>query len=198
MNSKIWIRKALSTCLVIAISAMYSTTALASSGKVAGEILVIGKGAGGQSPSVMLNGEAVQSGRSIFTSATIATPDNAEAVLNLGKAGKIELAPNTTVFLSFDENNISGDLTAGRVTVLNSTNGVNVKALNGKIAELNSGESTDAAPNAAQTQDDGKGVSFLLYAIILGGAAAGIILAATSDNNRTVLGGGTTTVSTTR
>lgn len=200
MNSKLWIRKALSTCLVVATIATYSMVTLANTDKFAGELLVSGKAVSGQTPSVKVNGETAQSGRSIFTASTIATPDNASATINLGKAGKIELAPNTIVSVNFNDNNINGELVAGRITVLNSSESVSIKSPNGKIAMLNVGESVDAAQTGAQTDDDNddNGGGFLIYAIILGGAAAAIILAATTDNNRIALGGGTTVVSTTR
>jgi hypothetical protein len=58
MNSKLWIRKALSACLSISLLATCSAVALANS-KVSGELTVAGNG-------VLVNGEAAQSGRSIF------------------------------------------------------------------------------------------------------------------------------------
>lgn len=200
MNSKLWIRKALSTCLMVAIIATYSMVALANSEKVAGEISVLGKNINGEIPFVKVNGEAAQSGRSIFSSSTIVTPDNANAVINLGKIGKIELASNTTLALSFDENNISGELLAGQISVLNAANSVNVKMLNGATLKLNAGDTV--AATTGKTQDDdgtgGGGHAWLIWVLVLGGAAAGIIIAATTDNNRTALGGNTTVVSPTR
>ncbi len=112
MNSKVWFRKALSMCLVVATIATYSMVALAGSERVAGELLITGKNSNGESPYVKVNGEAAQNGRSIFSSSIIATPENADAVINLGKLGKIELAPNSTMTLTFDENGINGDLIA--------------------------------------------------------------------------------------
>lgn len=199
MNSKLWIRKTLSMCLVVATIATYSMVVLAGSEKIAGEILISGKTIDGQNPVVKVNGETVQSGRTIFTASTIATPENAGAVVNLGKAGKIELAPDTIMSLSFDEKGISGDLAAGRVTVLNASDSVNVKTTDGKIAKLNAGESASAANGKAQNDvDNGGGRGWLIFAVILGGAAAGLILASTTDNNRIALGGGATVVSVTR
>lgn len=200
MNSKIWIRKTLSMCLAIATILTYSMVTLASSEKIAGEILVTGKNADGQSPFVKINGEAAQSGRSVFTSSTIVTPENAGAVISLGKAGKIELAPNTTLGLSFSEKGISGDLTAGRVTVLNSTGSVVINTAAGKSVTLNAGESASAT-NAQKddTTDNHGGSAGLVWALILGGAAVGIIFAATRGNdNTTTLGGGATVISPTR
>jgi len=200
MNSKLWINKALSTCLVVAIIATYSMVALASSDRTAGELLVIGKNTNSEAPLVKVNGEAAESGRSVFSSSTIATAESASAVINLGKLGKIELAPNTTLALTFNEKGINGDLLAGRVTVLNASDSVNIVMPGGKTAKLNAGES---ATSSAQTQDDdttsgGGGAAWLLYAVIIGGAAAALILATTSNNNDIKLNGGSTVISPTR
>lgn len=192
MNSKEWIRKALSMCLTVAILATYSMVALAGTDKIAGELLVSG------SNTVKVNGEAAESGRSIFSSSTIATPQDASAVINLGKVGKIELAPNTTMSLSFNEKGITGNLVSGRVTVLNSSDSVNIKTAEGKSLMLTAGES--AVSKAQDDDEDEKdgGSAWWVWALVFGGAIAGVVIAATSDNNRTALGGGTTVVSPTR
>ena len=197
MNSKVWIRKALSMCLVVATITTYSMVALAGSERVAGELSVSGKIINGETPFVKVNGEAAQSGRSIFSSSTIATPENASATVNIGKVGRIELAPNTTLALSFDERGINGDLLAGRVTVLNSSDTVNIKMLDGTITKLNVGNSA-VATGKIQDDDDSDndgGGAVLIWAVILGGAAVGIILATTTDNNRIAVGGNTIVVS---
>ncbi|CAN5518900.1 hypothetical protein BH18ACI1_BH18ACI1_06500 [soil metagenome] len=201
MNSKLWFRKALSMCLVVATIAAYSMVALASSEKIAGELLITGKNTGGQTPVVNVNGEAAQNGRSIFSSSTIVTPENANAVINLGKIGKIELAPNTTLTLTFNEKGISGDLLAGRVTVLNASDSVNIKTLAGESVKLNSGESAVATSAKAQDTDDDDndgGGAWIIWGLVLGGAAAALVLAATTDNNDIQLGGGGTVVSAVR
>lgn len=193
MNSKIWIRKALSMCSMVAILATYSMVALAGTEKVAGELLVSGKNING----VTVNGETAQSGRSIFTSSTITTAKDASAIINLGKVGKIELAPNTIIALSFNDKNISGDLLAGRVTVLNASDTVSVKTQDGKLLRLGIGESAATAAQDDDDDDDG-GTGWWVWALIFGGAIAGVVIAAISDNNRVALGGNTTVVSPTR
>lgn len=199
MVNKSWINKALSMCLTITIIAAYSMAALAGAEKIAGEVTISGTTSNGQNPVVKINGENAQSGRSVFTGSIVATPENTTAVINLGQAGKIELAPDTVIDLSFTDNDISGNLSAGRVTVLNASKSVVIKNTEGTVVELSAGESASATTAKNQTGDaDGGGGSFLLYAIILGGAAAGIVLAATSDNNRIALGGGSVIVSSTR
>lgn len=193
MISKVWIRKALSLCLVVAIYATYSMVGLASPDKMVGELTVSGKAVNGEVPVVKVNGEAAQSGRAIFTSSTITTSESSSAVINLGKIGKIELAPNTTISVSFNEKGLNGDLAAGKVTALSADN-VNIKTPNGKITKLNAGESVMASQQTDDDDDDG-GAAWWIFALILGGAAAAVVIAATTDNNDINLGGGTVVVS---
>lgn len=196
MNNKFWIKKIISMCLTVVLIATYSMTTAASSEKIAGEVLVSGKTVFGQKLFVKINGENAQSGRSLFTGSTISTPENTNAIVNLGKAGTVELSPNTIINLTFNENDITGNLSAGRITVLNSLNVVRVETSEGKTATILKGESANASGAKTQIDDEG-GSNLLIYAIILGGAVAGIIYAATSEN-KIALGGGSTVVSTTR
>lgn len=202
MNSKVWIKKALSMCLVVATMATYSMVALANSERIAGALSVSGKNINGEAAFVKVNGEAAQTGRSIFSSSTIATPADANAVIDLGKVGKIQLAPNTVLAISFNEKGISGDLSAGQVTVLSAADAVSIKTLDGKVAKLNAGDSTVATTGKSQDKDDdttsGGGKAWWAFAGILGGAVVAIIIAANSDNNRIALGGSTTVISPSR
>jgi hypothetical protein len=197
MNSKLWIRRVLSTCLVLTIFTAYSMVALAGTGPVAGELTVTGNGINGEGPSVTVNGEAAKSGRSIFSSSIIATPSNAGAVINLGKSGIIELAPNTTFTVSFDSSSVNGDLTAGKVTVVGSASGVNVKTTSGDIVKLNAGDSVTAAGKKDDDDNDNHhgGAAWWVWAVIFGGAAAGVLIAAVNADNRVAIGGTATTVS---
>jgi len=196
MNSKVLIRRALSMCLMVAILATYSMVALAGSDRRAGELTVTGNGINGDAPSVTVNGEAARSGRSIFTSSVIATPANASAVINLGKNGIIELAPNTTFTVSFDDKSVSGDLTSGKLTVLGTSSSVNVKTNTGMV-NLGSGASVNA--NGKKDDDDdangGGGAAWWVWALVFGGAAAGILIAAVNADNKVSLGGTATTIS---
>jgi hypothetical protein len=197
MNSKLWIRRALSTCLMVAVYTTYSMVALAGTDRIAGELTVTGNGMNGETPSVTVNGETAKSGRSVFSSSTIVTPANSGAVINLGKSGVIELAANTTFAISFDDRSVSGDLTAGKITVLGSSNGVSVKTAAG-VVKLATGESVNAAGKAQDDDDDNGGAAWWVWALVFGGAAAGVLIAAVNADNRVSLGGTATTVSPTR
>jgi hypothetical protein len=193
MNSKLWIQKALTMCLVMAITASYSMVALAGSGKAAGELMVTG---GNSASSVTVNGEPAASGRAIFSSSTISTPDGVSAAVSLGKTGKVQFAPNTTFTINFEGDAIGGDLTAGSITVLSSAKAVSVKTLSGEVLQLNAGETATAGSGSTtkQTTAANGDVDWWVFALIFGGAAAGIIIAATAGNDST-FGSGAVTVS---
>lgn len=211
MNSKLWIQKALTMCSLMAVIATYSMVALASAGKASGELLVTGSNSAGETSFVTVNGEPSESGRTVFSSSTISTPDTMGAAVNMGKAGKIEFGPNTTFTLNFDGNEIGGDLSAGSITVLSAAQSVSVRTLSGALVTLNAGETATASGKAAagdrrdssgkciDTDNDNdeecdEGAGWFWFALIAGGAAVAIIYAATSDND-VRLGGNTIVVS---
>jgi hypothetical protein len=177
--------------LIVAVYAFVSSAAVfAGSGKVLGEIKVFGNSV---NPSVKVNGELVQSGQLLFPNSVIATDADSYAIINVGDLGRLELAPNTLFTISFNEKELNGELSAGKITVLEGSN-VKVKTPNGEVATLNSGESATTQQTTNQDDDDNK---LLLFALILGGVAAAIIIAATRSND-IELGGGATVASPTR
>jgi hypothetical protein len=207
MNSKTWIKKGLTVCLSVAIFATYSMIALAAPGSAVGDLTVTGKS------DVTVNGEAAQSGRTIFSSSLVKTSETSSATLNLGKLGRIEVAPNSTFDMKVDNQGISGNLVEGKITSLTSE--VTVTA-NGKTTKINAGESVssgarggdderDSNGNCVDTDKDGKlecddstGGSWVIWTLVFGGAVAGILYATLRNNNRVALGGGTTVVSPSR
>lgn len=195
MDSKQLVRKILTSCLAIAIFASYSMVGLAASDKIVGELSISGKNVQGEIPAVTVNGEAAQNGRSIFSSSTIATSPDASAIVSVAKIGKIELAPGTSVVVSFNENGFISDLIAGKITSLGVSENVSVRTPDGKIVKLNAGESAVAGQTQTQTQTNSGGGAWIWYALIFGGAAAAIAIAATSDSNSTATGGNTTIIS---
>lgn len=193
MDSKLWIRKALSLCLCMAIVATYTSVAFAVSGKVAGELTVSGVGTNGEAPFVYVNGEAAKSGRAVFSSSTISTPDQASAVVNIGKLGQVQLAPNSSMSLSFGDAGIVGNLSSGALTVLGSSQPVTVTTLDGKSLKLNAGETANATGAAAQTNTNSHsgGKAWWALAGILGAAVVAIVWTATSNNDISIGSGGT-------
>jgi len=158
--------------------------ALASPGKAAGELAVSGKNVNGEAPFVFVNGEVARSGRSVFSGSTITTSESTNAVINLSKLGKIELAPNTVLTLTFDDKGIFGDLTSGTVSVLGTAENVNIKTLNGKTLQLAAGQSVSASGRQDDDDDDDNGgAAWLPWAAVLIGASVVIIWTALSDGD---------------
>ena len=185
--------KAISFCLVVAIFATYSMVALAGESRVVGEIVVSGSSIDGSSPVVLVNGEEVKSGRSIFTSSTIVTKKESSATVSIGSLGTLRIAPNSSLTLSFDDKGIRTVLKKGTVSVLNAADKVAVALPNGTISMLTAGKAVSASPQD-DDKDNGK-KDWVLWALIAGGAAAAIIFAASRNGNRVNLGGGTAVVS---
>ncbi|NNE68276.1 MAG: hypothetical protein HKN33_17055 [Pyrinomonadaceae bacterium] len=182
-------KRALSVLLTLAVVACYSMVALAGDNKLAGEIVI----SGSRNAVVTVNGEAAKSGRTIFSSSTIATPADASAVISVKNIGKLKVAPDTKVIVNFDEDGITGSIQSGKLTVLDSANTVNITAPNGKVAALSSGDAVVTVQDDDDDDDD-VGGAWWLWALVFGGAAAAIIIASTRDNDFE-LGGGTTVVS---
>ncbi len=177
MNSKLWIKKALSTCSMVAVIATYSMVGLAANGKATGELNFSGNDA------VIVNGEAVSSGRTIFSSSSIVTPEGTSASLNLGKAGQIAVAPNSSLQVNFENGKADVALSSGSVTVISAGN---VSVNSRVIAE---GETVAVGENstAAQTK---KKANWWPWALVFGGAVVGIIFAAVQSNDNKFGGSG--------
>ncbi len=198
MNSRVWIKKALTSILSVSIIATYTMVAFAAPSKTIGEITVSGK-------NVTVNGEVAQNGRTLFTASSIATTNDSSASVSLNTGGKLEIAPNTSITADSNE---TFTLFKGKVTSFSETS-INVVA-NGKTTKLNRGESSTINPDDERDStgkcidkdgdgklecDDASGSAWWIWTLVFGGAAAGIVIAALSDNNRVSLGGGTTVVS---
>ena len=105
-------RKFITTVTVAAVWCVYSTVAFAVPTNMAGEITVTG--------SVTVNGQAAVSNSTVLSGSTIVTGDGSSAIVNLGKAGRIELLANSAITLSFSETSIVGTLSEGKYRISNA------------------------------------------------------------------------------
>jgi len=109
MISKTWSRKPIAACLAVAVLSVYSMVVLASpAAKASGELSVSGQ--------VTVNGENVISG-TVFSESLIVTAEKSSATVNLSKLGRVELAPNSGMTLSFTEKTVSGLLQNGSANI---------------------------------------------------------------------------------
>jgi hypothetical protein len=73
--------------------------------------------------SILVNGNSVGTGGSILTGATIETPDQVGATIDLGDAGVIELQPGSKIQLDWDENgNVRVNVIKGCAVARKKTN----------------------------------------------------------------------------
>ncbi len=114
MFSRTWSRTPLTLALALAILSMYSMVALAAPQQgTTGDLSVVGE--------VTVNGTSAISGATVFSDSTIMTGEKSSAVVSLGKLGRVELLPNTSLKLTFTDSGVSGMLDAGRVRVSSSS-----------------------------------------------------------------------------
>jgi len=200
-------------CLTLAIFVGSSAFVLAAPERnsLTGEIVVSGLGENGDKPYVHVNGERAVSGRTFFSASVIETSEFTSADINLGRLGRIGLAPNSILSLSFTENTISGKLSTGKIQVF-SAKGVavnietpdnavfNDKELIGNFTiDLQSGTSQATAESGSIRFNDGREVGqvqtttatrsrvFLPLAILAGAVAVAVIYVAANGNDDNVV-----------
>ncbi|HEV2706550.1 MAG TPA: hypothetical protein VGV59_11535 [Pyrinomonadaceae bacterium] len=114
MISRTWSRKPITLALAAAVLSMYSMVALAAPQTgPSGDLSVVGE--------VSVNGTRAISGATVFSDSTITTAQGSSAVVSLGKLGRVEMMPNSSLKLSFTESGVTGMLDAGRVRLSTST-----------------------------------------------------------------------------
>ena len=110
MISKSWSRKSIATVVAVAVLTVYSMVVLAAPGaKASGELSVTGQ--------VTVNGQKMVSGGTVFSDSTISTAAQSSATVSISKVGRVELAPNSNLRLSFANNSISAMLETGSAQV---------------------------------------------------------------------------------
>jgi hypothetical protein len=112
MLSKILIKKSLTAFTAIAVWCVYSMVAFAAPKDITGEISVTGQ--------VTINGQNAVSNSSVVSGSTITTGTNSTATISLGKVGRVEVSPDSSIMLKFSDNSITGILSTGDVRVSNA------------------------------------------------------------------------------
>jgi len=110
MTSKTWSRKSIAAFVAVAVLSVYSMAVLAAPGtKASGELSVSGQ--------VTVNGQKVISGGTLFSDSTISTADQSSATVSISKLGRVELAPNSNLRISFADNTLTAMLETGSAHV---------------------------------------------------------------------------------
>jgi hypothetical protein len=195
--------KALAVFLSFAFSQVYVSAALpgAAPGGVPQQTLTARLTTRNNQP-ITVNGNAASSGATLLTGATIETPDQVGATIDLGDAGIVELQPNSKIQLEFDENgNVRVKVIRGCAMNRKKTNVLAGKELPGEMELYSDAESlkTDKKrrhvggcllPNGQLGSFGGGGLSSAAVAGIGIGAAGATIIGVTLAR------GGTTSTST--
>lgn len=173
--------------LLFALIVSCSYVSLANANKPVGEILISGSSVV-DGKSVTVNGEEAKTGRTIFDSSVISTPAGQSAIVNLGKAGKIQIAPGSSVTIDVAGEAVSGSLSSGSLTVLGSVVPVNVRTAGGDMVRVAAGESVTSSSTAAsaKAQTGPGGVDWWIWAAIIAGAATAVVLIVTLDDDDNV------------
>lgn len=85
---------------------------------LAGRLTTTGNGA------VYVNGSEVNSGMTILSGSQIITSDGIGATITLGALGQVDVAPNANLTVTFDDKNLSANISKGCV-VLSANEGIN-------------------------------------------------------------------------
>jgi hypothetical protein len=149
---------------------------------------------------ITVNGASAASGATILTGATIETPADTSATIDLGALGSIELQPNSSVQLDFDDNgnirvkvlrgcvriNTNGPGEAEMYTAEGSSEKTNSNRKGLGFCFLNGGLNPITQTVATGGSVGGGGLSTeVLVAILAGGGAlaGGLIWALSGDDN---------------
>src|SRR5215218_10332307 len=120
MTSRTWSRTPISLALAVAILCTYSMVGFAApqQGQTGptGDLSVVGE--------VSVNGTSAISGATVFSDSTVTTAKGSSAVVSLGKLGRVEVLPESSLKLSFNDMGVSATLDSGRVR-FSTPSGVN-------------------------------------------------------------------------
>lgn len=113
MISRTFSRTPIALGLTLALMCMSTMVALAApqqgQARQSGELTVSG--------TVNVDGAKAISGATLFSDSTISTAENSSAIVTVNGLGRVELLPNSSLKLSFNETGVMGALDAGRIRV---------------------------------------------------------------------------------
>ena len=137
---------------------------------------IAGKLTTSQNKSILVNGNSVKSGTTILSGTQITTPAQVGATIDLGPLGRLDVAPDTKLTLTFTETSVTVELEKGHVA-LTTNKGVNgmVKTAEGMISRTDPSRVSTVVAKTAGVQGAsraGVGVVGAGVGLSAGGAAA--------------------------
>jgi hypothetical protein len=150
-----------------------------------GRLTVYGEG------GVSLNGNTALTGTTVFSGARLRTSDKAGALVLLSSAGKLEIAPNTDLSLTFDHSQVSVQVISGDA-ILSTSEGVkgSLTTPDGKVA-MTDGASASSLGGAGEQQNNrtrkpckiGRLPCALFWVLVDGGLGVAAYFALREGNN---------------
>jgi hypothetical protein len=133
---------------------------------------IAGKLATRKDQPIKLNGSTVNGGATILPGAQLETPALIGATVQLGKLGKLDLAPKTQLTIAFGDNNVAVALTTGAV-VLTTNPGVDGSVTTDAGTRKTDSKKRDAIAvqaGGAAAGDEGAGAEGMMSGLSGGGA----------------------------
>jgi hypothetical protein len=133
------VSKLVAVIMILAVGSFYPLGSVSTLAQTAG------KGMGDLSIKgiVTVNGTAAISGATVFTESKIKTARNSAASISLGKLGRVHLGPDSEMTLRFSENEIGGNLIAGR-TIVKANAGVAISVVTAEGVASSDGKQASA------------------------------------------------------
>lgn len=182
----------LSAELVQAASARLVAKATAAQGASQGRLTTRGNN------PVTVNGNSARSGETIFTGQSIQTPEGVGATVNLPGIGRVDIAPNTNLTLTFEAGKVNVVLISGCVVLTANRGNVGSVEVGGTTQRTEGVEGgvidvcSSATPGGAPIV--GQGAASAAGAGASGGAAAAGTVAATAAGGGLGIGAAGTVV----
>ena len=145
---------------------------------------------------VTVNGNSAKSGETIFSGQQIQTPEGVGATVQLGGLGRVDIAPNTNLTLTFEEGKISVALASGCVILTAGKGVVGTVQAGGAEQQTDRAKGgtidvcTSQTPGAAPVIGQGAAAGAGAGAGGAGGAAAGGAAAGSTAAGGTAASGG--------
>lgn len=147
--------------------------------------------------SVTVNGNGARSGETIFSGQSIQTPEGVGATVNLPNIGRVDIAPNSNVTLSFENGKLNVNIVSG-CAILTANPGTAGSMTSGGSTQNTEGEQggvldvcSSTTPGGAPIVGQGAAAAAGAGASGAGGAVAGTTAAATAAGAGGGLGTGT-------
>lgn len=119
------------TLFLLGTTLMASSITVTARRQLLGQLTIEGSSV---TSSITMNGELTVSGSTVLPATEIVTPGESSAKISFGKAGQIELAPNSKMNLNFSETTISSVLTSGQLTMAAAPNiGITIQTPDGVV-----------------------------------------------------------------